>query len=308
MMTHTPCCDCPRRCSAARSLFYTPDRPMLGYCRTSLQPVVARAALHFGEEPCISGTKGSGTIFFTGCNLRCCFCQNSGISMGGRGIPITVRRLREIYGELIAQGAHNINLVTATPYVRAVIESLPHRLPVPAVYNCGGYELPETIDALNGKIQIYMPDLKYMDASLSERYSGAADYPQAAAAAILRMYEQVGPYELDDDGILQKGVIIRHLILPGCMDNTKAVIDWIRSHFSEGQVLFSLMRQYTPCGSASAYPELNRPLTDEEYEEAEQYLFDSGIEDGFVQEKDSAGTQFIPDFNGEGVLKPLCSK
>lgn len=142
-----------------------------------------------------------------------------------------------------------------------------------------------------------------MDSALAKRYSGAADYPQAAAEAILRMYDQVGPYELDDDGILQKGVIIRHLILPGCVENTKAVIDWVRSHFDDGQVLFSLMRQYVPCGKAANYPEIDRFLTDEEYDEAEQYLFDSGIEDGFVQEKDSASETFIPSFCGEGVLK-----
>ena len=301
-MSEYICNDCPRRCGVVRS-HYTPHAPMAGYCHTSLQPVVARAALHFWEEPCISGTRGSGTVFFTSCNLRCCFCQNASISTGGTGIPITVKRLREIYGELIAQGAHNINLVTPTPYTWAVRQSLEQPLPVPVVYNCGGYEAPETIDALRGKVQIYLPDLKYMDSNLAKRYSGAADYPQAAAEAILRMYDQVGPYELDDDGILQKGVVIRHLILPGCVENTKAVIDWVRSHFADGQVLFSLMRQYVPCGKAADYPEIDRFLTDEEYDEAEQYLFDSGIEDGFVQEKDSASETFIPSFCGEGVLK-----
>ena len=302
-MSEYICNDCPRRCGVVRSQYYTPHAPMAGYCHTSLQPVVARAALHFWEEPCISGTRGSGTVFFTSCNLRCCFCQNASISTGGTGIPITVERLREIYGELIAQGAHNINLVTPTPYTWAVRQSLEQPLPVPVVYNCGGYEAPETIDALRGKVQIYLPDLKYMDSNLAKRYSGAADYPQAAAEAFLRMYDQVGPYELDDDGILQKGVVIRHLILPGCVENTKAVIDWVRSHFADGQVLFSLMRQYVPCGKAADYPEIDRFLTDEEYDEAEQYLFDSGIEDGFVQEKDSASETFIPSFCGEGVLK-----
>ena len=180
--------------------------------------------------------------------------------------------------------------------------SLAAPLPVPVVYNCGGYESQETIDDFKGKVQIYLPDLKYLDPKLAKRYSAAEDYPQVATAAILRMYDQVGPYEIDDDGILQKGVVIRHLILPGCVDNTKAVIDWVRGHFDDGQVLFSLMRQYVPCGRAGEYPEIDRPLSDEEYDEAEQYLFDSGIEDGFVQEKGSASDAFIPAFDGTGVV------
>ena len=221
--------------------------------------------------------------------------------MDGKGIPVTVSRLRAIYHELIAQGAHNINLVTPTPYTRAILESLSEPLPVPVVYNCGGYERVETIRAFEGKVQIYLPDLKYMDSAMAERYSGARDYPDIAARAILAMYEQTGPYVLDDDGMLQKGVVIRHLILPGHVDNTKRVIDWVRDHFEPEQVLFSLMRQYVPCGRAREYPEIDRPLTDEEYDEAEQYLFDSGIEDGFVQEKSSASEGFIPAFDGTGI-------
>jgi putative pyruvate formate lyase activating enzyme len=221
--------------------------------------------------------------------------------MDGKGIPVTVSRLQAIYHELIAQGAHNINLVTPTPYTRAILESLSEPLPVPVVYNCGGYERVETIRAFEGKVQIYLPDLKYMDSAMAERYSGARDYPDIAARAILAMYEQTGPYVLDDDGMLQKGVVIRHLILPGHVDNTKRVIDWVRDHFEPEQVLFSLMRQYIPCGRASEYPEIDRPLTDEEYDEAEQYLFDSGIEDGFVQEKSSASEGFIPAFDGTGI-------
>lgn len=303
MSSKIPCRDCPRQCGVVRSLTYTPYRTMPGYCHSPLQPVAARAALHEWEEPCISGKHGSGTVFFTGCNLRCCFCQNSVISSGHTGIPISPARLREIYCELICRGAHNINLVTPTPYIQAILESLQEPLPVPVIYNCGGYETTETIDRLAGHIQIYLPDLKYMDADLAQKYSGAADYPDIATQAILRMYDQVGPYELDDDNMLQKGVVIRHLILPDCIENTKRVIDWAADHFTEGQVLFSLMRQYVPCGSAADYPEINRTLTDAEYDKAEQYLFDSGIEDGFVQEKASASTDFIPSFHGEGILK-----
>lgn len=296
------CNDCPRQCKVARAEFFN-EQSMPGVCHSPLQPVVARAALHQWEEPCISGTRGSGAVFFTGCNLRCCFCQNAVISRGGTGVPITSERLRDVYFNLIEQGAHNINLVTPTPYKQAILESLDQPLPVPVVYNCGGYESLQTIDEFAGKVQIYLPDLKYLDARLAKRYSAAADYPEVATQAILRMYEQVGPYEMDDDGILQKGVVIRHLILPGCVDNTKAVIDWVRSHFADGQVLFSLMRQYVPCGRAAEYPEINRPLTDAEYDEAEQYLFDSGIEDGFVQEKGSASDAFIPAFDGTGINK-----
>lgn len=297
-----PCNDCPRHCNVLRAETGTAAGEALpGFCHSPLQPVVARAALHYWEEPCISGEKGSGAIFFTSCNLRCCFCQNADISNGGQGKEISIQRLQEIYQELIAQGAHNINLVTPTPYVRAIIESLPSPLAVPVVYNCGGYESPEIIDRLRGKIQIYLPDFKYMDPQLAKTYSKAGNYPEVASEAILRMYDQVGPYVMDDQGILQKGVVIRHLILPNCLDNTKRVIDWVANHFQEGQVLFSLMRQYVPCGQAQDYPEINRPLRDDEYDEAEQYLFDSGIEDGFVQEKDSASSDFIPAFDGTGV-------
>lgn len=303
MDTVTRCDDCPRQCHAQRpQRGLKIDSTIPGYCHAPFEPVLARAALHQWEEPCISGTRGSGTVFFSSCNLRCCFCQNSEISIGGSGFGVTVHRLRQIYEELIEKGAHNINLVTATPYLRAVVESLATPLSVPVVYNCGGYESRAAIEALKGKVQIYLPDLKYMDSAMARRYSGAFDYPDVATKAILSMYDQVGPYEMDEDGILQKGVIIRHLILPGHIENTKAVIDWVKDHFREGQVLFSLMRQYVPCGHAASYPEINRPLTDEEYEEAEQYLFDSGIEDGFVQEKESATSDFIPSFKGEGVL------
>ena len=207
---------------------------------------------------------------------------------------------RADYGGAPAGYLRRVNLVTPTPYKKAILESLAEPLPVPVVYNCGGYETTATIDAFKGKVQIYLPDLKYLDPALAKRYSAAEDYPQVATEAILHMYDQVGPYEMDDDGIFQKGVVIRHLILPGHVDNTKAVIDWVRDHFDDGQVLFSLMRQYVPCGRAGDYPEINRRLTDEEYDEAEQYLFDSGIEDGFVQEKDSASEGFHPRLRRDG--------
>ena len=191
-------------------------------------PVVARAALHMWEEPCISGTKGSGTVFFSGCTLGCVFCQNRSISHEHFGKTVTVSRLRELFEDLVAQGAHNINLVSPTPYALVIREALSEPLPVPVVWNTGGYERVETLRAMEGKVQIWLPDLKYADSTLAEQYSGAADYFEYAAAAILEMYRQTGPYVMED-GLLKRGVVIRHLMLPGALSNTKAVMDWERS-------------------------------------------------------------------------------
>lgn len=295
------CCDCPRRCGA--------DRPLLegqpgktGVCAMPFSPVIARAALHFGEEPCISGYRGSGAVFFSGCSLRCVFCQNYAISAENFGRPVSAERLRQIYGELIAQGAHNINLVNPTHFVRAIAQSLETPLPVPVVYNCGGYESVESLELLKGKVQIYLPDLKYADNRLAASYSGAPDYFERACAAILEMVRQTGPYQLDEDGLLSRGVLIRHLILPGQMRNSKQVIDWVADTFSPGTVLFSLMSQYVPCGRAADFPGLNRTLYQKEYDEVEEYLFSRGIEDGFLQELSSAQSEYIPAFDLTGVL------
>ena len=263
---------------------------------------IARAGLHFWEEPCISGEKGSGTVFFSGCNLRCVYCQNYEISTGGSGQEITLPRLKEIYSELIAQGAHNINLVTPTHYTDAVLASLEEPLPVPVVYNTNGYEDVENLKRLEGKVQIYLPDLKYSDDSLAIRYSNAPGYFAAATRAIREMFRQTGRYRIDEEtGLMERGIIIRHLLLPGQVENTKRVIDWVAETFEPGDVLFSLMRQYIPHGKAEDYPELNRKVTDEEYQTVEDHLFDSGIEDGFVQDEDSASKDFIPSFDGTGV-------
>jgi putative pyruvate formate lyase activating enzyme len=273
-----------------------------GFCAVGSAPTVARAALHFFEEPCISGTRGSGTVFFTGCNLRCVFCQNETISRGGGGKVVTPQRLREIYFELIDKGAHNINLVTPSHFADAVAESLEGGLPVPVVWNCGGYERVETLRKLEGKVQIYLPDFKYADASLAAKLSAAPDYPAVAEAALAEMYRQTGDFAPDADGMLRSGVLIRHLVLPGHLANTFGVIDRVRRLFPrDGQVLFSLMSQYTPVVDLPQYPELCRRLTEEEYAAAEQALFDSGIEDGFVQDRTSAETDYIPVFDGTGV-------
>ena len=288
---------CPRKCNIERKALTHSGK---GFCNMGENPVIARAALHFWEEPPISGTNGSGTVFFSGCNLKCVFCQNEDISSGCFGKEITVERLREIYLELINQGAHNINLVTGTHFINAIAKSLKEPLPVPVVYNCGGYESVNSLKLLENKVQIYLPDLKYADDELAIKYSDAPDYFEIATNAIKEMYRQVGNCEFDEDGIMTKGVIIRHLILPNNLENTKRVIDWVKENFNAGEVLFSLMSQFTP-NKTCKIPELSRRLTQEEYDEIEDYLFLSGIEDGFMQELSSAKEEYIPPFNLEGV-------
>lgn len=288
---------CPRKCNTERKALTHSGK---GFCNMGENPVIARAALHFWEEPPISGTKGSGTVFFSGCNLKCVFCQNEDISDGCFGKEITVERLREIYFELIEQGAHNINLVTGTHFIHAISESLKEPLPVPVVYNCGGYESINSLKKLENKVQIYLPDLKYADDELAIKYSKAPNYFETAANAIIEMFRQVGKCEFDENGIMTKGVIIRHLILPNHLENTKRVIDWVSDTFKDGEVLFSLMSQFTPNKSCKI-PELSRRLSQEEYDEIEEYLFESGIEEGFFQELSSAKEEYIPPFNLEGV-------
>lgn len=289
------CNFCARHCGIDRSRH-------AGFCGMTEKIRIARAGLHFWEEPCISGTKGSGTVFFSGCNLRCVYCQNYEISTGGIGQEITLPRLKAIYSELIAQGAHNINLVTPTHYTDAVLASLEDPLPVPVVYNTNGYEDVENLKRLEGKVQIYLPDLKYSDDALAIRYSNAPGYFAAAKRAIREMFRQTGRYRINEEnGLMERGIIIRHLLLPGQVENTKRVIDWVAETFDPGDVLFSLMRQYIPHGKAEEFPELNRKVTDEEYQAVEDHLFDSGIEDGFVQDEDSASKDFIPSFDGTGV-------
>lgn len=287
------CTLCPRRCGAVR----TEERGE-GFCSMPATPVVARAALHYWEEPAISGTKGSGTVFFSGCVLRCVFCQNGSISRENYGKAVTAARLREIFEELIAQGAHNINLVSPTPYVPAIREALKEPLPVPVVWNTGGYERVETLRSLEGKVQIWLPDLKYADSTLAQRYSGAADYFPVATAAIEEMYRQVGDYVLED-GLLRRGVVIRHLLLPGALDNAKAVMDWVAEHFRPGQVLFSLMSQYTPQPGAEGL--LRRRVTGAEYRAALQYMENLGIVDGYCQDSSSAREEYTPPFDLTGV-------
>lgn len=287
------CTLCPRRCGAKRTA-----EAGGGFCRMPGGLRVARAMLHHWEEPPISGQNGAGTVFFSGCTLGCVYCQNGDISAGGFGKDISTARLREIFKELIAQGAHNIELVTPTHFLPWILPALTPRLPVPVVYNCGGYERVETLRALEGLVDVYLPDLKYADGALAAELSGAADYFPVACEAIREMFRQVGPYVLED-GLLTRGVVIRHLVLPGYLDNTRRVLDWIAETFAPGDVLVSLMSQYTP--TANMTGRLARRVTAAEYRAAADYMRNCGITDGFVQERTSAEEAYTPAFDGEGV-------
>lgn len=284
---------CPRRCNAERSESFGG-----GFCQMPTTPHIARAALHHWEEPVISGRQGSGAVFFSGCALRCVFCQNHEISTDCFGEAVSVERLREIYAELIAQGAHNINLVTASHFAPWVAQSLCPALPVPVVWNCGGYESAEILSMLAGKVQVYLPDLKYADNALAAKLSAAPDYFEVATAAIEEMHRQVGDCVIED-GILQRGVVIRHLVLPGQLDNTRRVLDWVSQTFSSGQVLVSLMSQYTPQPNAEGL--LARRVRASEYRAAAQYMENCGIVDGFLQERTAAKEEYTPPFDLTGV-------
>ena len=288
---------CPRRCGAERTVNLGG-----GFCAMPAGIVAARAMLHHWEEPCLSGSRGAGCVFFTGCNLGCVYCQNGSISKGGLGKVISPARLREIFGELIAQGAHCIDLVTPTHYVRTVRRALDGlSLGIPVVWNSSGYESVETLRTLEGLVQVYMPDYKYSDSALAARCSGAKDYPETAAAAIREMFRQTGPYRLDENGLLVSGVLIRHLILPGEIENSMGAIDFVAESFPRGSVLFSLMSQYTPMPGLEKYPTLQRRVEAQENEHLIRYMHACGISDGYWQELSSATAEEIPAFDGTGV-------
>lgn len=287
------CTVCPRRCGAERN-----EIEGHGICGMPSGLRVARAGLHLWEEPILSGTNGAGTVFFSGCNLGCIYCQNHTISQEGVGKAISSQRLREIFEELIAAGAHNIDLVTPTHFVPWILPALEDPLAVPVVYNCGGYESVETLRRLEGKVQIYLPDFKYATAEAGETFSGAPDYFPVAAAAIREMVRQTGPFVIEN-GLLKRGVLIRHLLLPGQLDNTRRCLDWIAENFQPGEVLLSLMSQYTPQPGAEG--PLRRHVTAAEYRAAVAYMENCGIEDGFLQERTSAKEEFVPNFDLSGV-------
>ena len=289
---------CPRECNVDRGLGKT------GFCKVPNHIKVARAQLHFWEEPCISGEEGSGTVFFSGCNLRCVYCQNRKIAEGVYGKEITVDRLAAIFLELQEKGANNINLVTPSHYVFAIIEALKiaknSGLSIPVVYNSGAYEKVETLKQLDGYIDVYLPDFKYMDCELSEKYSNAKDYSRVAKAAIAEMVRQVGKPDFDKRGILCKGVVVRHLCLPGYMEDSKKIIKYLYETYGN-TIFISILNQFTPLPYLEKFPEINRKLTEEEYDEVVDYAIDLGVENGFIQEGDVASESFIPDFDGQGV-------
>lgn len=288
-------CDiCPRRCGAERT-----ETAAGGICAMPAGIVAAKAMLHHWEEPVLSGERGAGCVFFSGCNLGCVFCQNGSISHEHFGKPISPARLREIFRELIAQGAHCIDLVSPTQFTPWVREALDEPLGVPVVWNSGGYERVETLRTLEGRVQIYLPDLKYALETPARELSRAADYFPVTAAAIDEMVRQVGPYVIGDDGLMRSGVIVRHLVLPGQLENTKAVIDYVSTHFPPHTVLFSLMSQYTPQPGATGA--LARRLTRAEYRAAVEYMTDCGITDGFCQELSSAKEEYTPLFDLKGI-------
>ena len=291
------CCDlCPRRCGALRG-----DEKPGGFCRSPLLPRVARAAAHYGEEPCIAGPNGTGAVFFTGCNLRCVFCQNREISRGEGGRAVTVPELRALFLRLRDQGVDSLDLVTGAHVVPAVAEALAGlSLGIPVVWNSSGYESAGTLRLLEGLVQVYMPDFKYYDADSAKRYSAAADYPQVAASAIREMYRQTGPCVLDENGLLKSGVLIRHLILPGRTEEARDVIDFAADEFPRGAVLFSLMSQYTPMPGLDRFPELQRRVTEEENRALIHYMRVRGLE-GYWQENAAATAEMIPDFDLTGV-------
>ena len=291
------CSDCPRRCGIKREL-----ESAAGICRSPSLPRLIRAAAHYGEEPCISGSRGSGTLFFTGCNLRCVFCQNHEISRGGTGKIISVSELRDIMLKLRDEGVHNINLVTPSHFTRPIAEALDGlNLGIPVVWNSSGYDSVESLKMLEGLVQIYMPDFKYADRALAKRYSAAEDYPEVAAAAIKEMYRQRGEFIMDDEGILQSGLLIRHLILPGQKFNSMDVIDFVADELPKENILFSLMSQYTPMPGLEAFPELQQTVDPETNSDLISYMRKRGIEYGYWQENESATEEMIPDFDYSGI-------
>ncbi len=285
-MDYKNCALCPRMCGVNRT---AGER---GFCGCPALAVVSKTMLHKWEEPVLAGDGGSGAIFFGGCTLRCAYCQNVAISRDPKGQTVDGAGLRAMMEDLIARGAENIDLVTPTQYLPTVLEALEAPLPVPVVYNCGGYERVETVERMSGKVDIWLPDLKYADNPLGKELSNAPDYFRVATEAVKAMFRQVGPCEFAGDK-LKKGVVIRHLILPGQVENSLKVLDWIGDTFRPGEVLVSLMRQYTPMPGMPA--PLDRPITQEEYDGVLSWMYLCGVE-GFTQEETAAAREFIPDF------------
>lgn len=289
---------CPRNCGVDRLA------GQKGFCGVDAGIMVARAALHMWEEPCISGKEGSGAVFFSGCSLGCAFCQNRTISKGQSGKVITVEHLAELFLDLQAQKANNINLVTAGHFLPQVREALilakEQGLTIPVVYNSSGYEKAEMLRYLEGLVDIYLPDLKYLEADLAGKYSHAKDYPEVAMKALEEMVRQIRMPEFDERGMMKKGVIVRHLLLPGHVRNSKKVLEYLYGTYGD-QIYISLMNQYTPMPAMKDDPQLSRKVTDREYDRLLDHAISFGVTNCFIQEGETAKESFIPEFNGEGV-------
>ena len=294
MLDYRHCTLCPRRCGVGRTA------GQLGFGLMPDGIHAGRSALHYWEEPVISGSYGSGAVFFSGCTLRCAFCQNGVISQENFGKPLSPAELRAAFERLIDEGCQNINLVTPTHFLPSILPALTPKLPVPVVYNCGGYESVETLRQLEGLVDIYLPDFKYSDDRLAAKLSAAPDYAETAAAAIREMYRQVGAAVIEDEQ-MTRGVIIRHLVLPGCIDNSLGVLDWIAESFPKKDVLVSLMSQYVPMGRAKNMPPLDRRITQEEYDAVLSYLYLLELDNGYTQDFSAATAEYIPDFDLEGL-------
>ena len=287
---------CPRNCGVNRL------DGEIGYCRAGKEIKIARASLHQWEEPCISGTRGSGTVFFSNCSLNCVFCQNHSISQEGIGNNVSIERLSHIFLDLQAQGAHNINLVTPTHYVCLIIDAIKlakqKGLILPILYNSSGYENLETLKLLKGYIDVYLPDIKYFHDKYALRYSGAKDYFYYARRAVNEMFDQVGQVKFDSNGIIQKGVLIRHLLLPGLLFDSKKIIDFIYKNFKDS-VYISIMNQYTPLYKVSEFNEINKPLNPKHYDSLINYALAIGVNNGFIQDSGTSSNAYVPEFTSE---------
>lgn len=291
------CNICPRRCRVERAA-------KRGFCGVGCLPVVAKACLHYWEEPCISGSRGSGTVFFSGCNLKCVFCQNYKISQENFGQEISIERLSDIFISLQQKAAHNINLVNPTHFVPAIREAVKiareKGLQIPIVYNSNGYDSSEILELMDGIVDVYLPDLKYFSSEVSKKYSGALDYFETASAAIKEMYRQVGTARLDEEGMMQRGMIVRHLVLPMHTGDSISVLEWVRNNMPQ-DIYVSVMSQYTPYYNACLHPEIDRRLTRHEYEKVMSRFYKLDFNNGYMQERASAEEIYIPEFNLDGV-------
>ena len=300
MLDITNCSLCPRRCGVDR-------RSQAGFCGAGAKVRIALVSLHQWEEPCLVGEKGAGTVFFSYCNLRCVYCQNHEISHGGRGEEVTVERLAEIFLEQQARGAATLDLVTPTHYMPQIIAALDMArgkgFALPVVYNSSGYETVAAIEALRGYVDIFLPDLKYREEASGSEYSAAADYFACASEAIKKMVEITGPVQFADNGQMKRGVLVRHMVLPGHRHESMALVKWLWETFGKN-IQVSLMSQYTPMYKASEHKKINRRLTTFEYESVVDYALSLGLENAYVQERRSASEEYVPDFNGAGVQQP----